>query len=147
MSLYFNFSWSSCAWLCVNIDIYAFCLQTLACNITEEGNSIQTFCWSQPTFEFEQLVSQLGPRQLMDAVRHWVLVIKRLVAGVHDWGAIQQGHVTSAVVERKKVTLLKCIREWYDMSFMVSGYQLQLSFRFYFRQNLAWISLCLVCFH
>lgn len=54
------------------------------------------------TFEFEQLVSQLGPGQVMDAVRNRVLVVQRLVAGVHDGRAVQQSDVTTAVVERKK---------------------------------------------
>lgn len=53
------------------------------------------------TFEFEQLVSQIRPRQLVDSVRHRVLVVERLVAGVHDGGAVQEGHLTNAVAERK----------------------------------------------
>lgn len=53
------------------------------------------------TFEFEQLVLQLRPCQLVDAVGHRVLVAERLVAGVHDGGAVQEGHIANAVVERK----------------------------------------------
>lgn len=53
------------------------------------------------TFEFEQLFSELGSCQLMDALRHGVLVVQRFVAGVGDGGAVQQGDVTGAGGEGK----------------------------------------------
>lgn len=64
------------------------------------------FFFSLPssTFEFGQLISQLGSCQLMDVVRHRVLVVQRLVACVGDGGAVQQGDVTGAVKQRKANT-------------------------------------------
>lgn len=52
------------------------------------------------TFEFVELLPQLGSCQLMDAVRDGVLVVQRLVAGVHDGGAVELGDVPDAATER-----------------------------------------------
>lgn len=64
------------------------------------------------TFEFKQLVSELGSCQLMDAVRRGVLVVQRLVAGVHDGGAIQQSNVTNTVGKEKQS--IKTIQSKYE---------------------------------
>ena len=52
------------------------------------------------TFEFEQLVLELRPCQLVDGFGHGVLVVQWLVTGVHNGGAVQKGHVPGAAVER-----------------------------------------------
>lgn len=62
---------------------------------------LRVFPGSFSTFEFEQLVSQFWTRQLVDAVRNWVLVVERLTAGVHDGGAVQQGDVAFAVMKKR----------------------------------------------
>lgn len=57
------------------------------------------------TFEFEQLIVELRSCQMMDAVRYWVLVMQRLIAGVDDGCAVQQSHVPEADgTKNKKVT-------------------------------------------
>lgn len=62
-----------------------------------------TLVFFSSTFEFVELLPQLASCQLMDAVRNGVLVVQRLVAGVHDGGAVELSNIPNAAIERNAV--------------------------------------------